>query len=77
MQPTTLIALLITCTTIEQVSSAERAHPTDAELAHRDAAGLYSREAPFWARIADASLMTAPDSDRRVRLYQYYYTDDA
>jgi NADPH-ferrihemoprotein reductase len=49
-----------------QVSSAERAHPTDAELAHRDDAGLYSREAPFWARIAEASLMTAVDSDRRV-----------
>jgi hypothetical protein len=67
MQPTTLTALLILCTATAQVSSAERAHPTDAELAHRDAAGLYSREAPFWARIADASLMTAPDSDRRVR----------
>lgn len=48
------------------MSSAERAHPTEAELAHRDVEGLYSREAPLWARVADASVMTAPDSDRRV-----------
>jgi hypothetical protein len=50
------------------VAAAEVTRPPPAELAHRDAMGLYSAEHPFWATVADARLMTAPESDRRVRV---------
>jgi len=53
-----------------QVASAERAHPTEAELGHRDGAGLYAKQAPYWAALRQAAVMTAPDSDRRVRLFR-------
>ena len=52
-----------------QIASAEAAHPRQADLGQRDEAGLYSREAPFWASLREASVMTAPDSNRRARLH--------
>ncbi len=50
-----------------QVARREAAHPTSDELAHRDEQGLYSASEPFWARVKSAALLTAPNSDRRVR----------
>ena len=53
-----------------QVAQREAAHPTADELAHRDEQGLYSASEPFWARVKTAALLTAPNSDRRVRRVQ-------
>ena len=50
-----------------QIARREAAHPTADELAARDEQGLYSASEPFWARVKSAALLTAPDSDRRVR----------
>lgn len=37
-----------------QVRASEAAKPSAVELAHRDPAGLYSNEKPYWATISDA-----------------------
>jgi hypothetical protein len=49
------------------VLAAERAGPSAGSLALRDASGHYSQEEPFWASLKSASILTAADSDRRVR----------
>eukprot|EP00879_Flechtneria_rotunda_P019044 GHRR01019996.1.p1 GENE.GHRR01019996.1~~GHRR01019996.1.p1 ORF type:complete len:848 (+),score=279.58 GHRR01019996.1:379-2922(+) len=40
--------------------------PSNEQKAYRDPSGIYSAEAPFWARVSDARLMTADWSDRIV-----------
>ena len=51
------------------VAERERERPTVAQLATRDPEGMYTPAQPFWAPVAGAALMTAPDSDRRVRVF--------
>mmetsp|Transcript_17221 Transcript_17221/g.51507 ORF Transcript_17221/g.51507 Transcript_17221/m.51507 type:complete len:883 (-) Transcript_17221:2276-4924(-) len=48
------------------VAAAEAARPTEEQVAVRDEEGVYSAEAPFWAPVREASVITAADSDRRV-----------
>lgn len=49
-----------------RVRASEAAKPSAVELAHRDPAGLYSNEKPYWATISDARYETAFWSDRKV-----------
>lgn len=49
------------------VAAAEDARPSSGQLAVRDGAGVYSAEDPFWAPVREAAVLTAADSDRRVR----------
>ena len=53
----------------EVVRAAEAGAPSQAELARRDPAGVYSAEAPFWAPLHDARYLTTELSgpDRQVR----------
>ena len=50
------------------VAAAEDAGPSSGQLAARDEAGVYSAEDPFWAPVRRAAVLTAADSDRRVRV---------
>uniref|UniRef100_A0A7S0RB52 Methionine synthase reductase n=1 Tax=Chlamydomonas leiostraca TaxID=1034604 RepID=A0A7S0RB52_9CHLO len=49
-----------------RVRAAESAHPSKQALAHRDPAGMYSAEAPYWSTVSDARYETAFWSDRKV-----------
>ena len=51
-----------------QIAEQEGGQVSKAQLGVRDPEGMYSSEEPFWAPVTGAALMTAPDSDRRVRL---------
>lgn len=50
-----------------RVAEKEGGRTSSAQLAVRDSEGMYSPEEPFWAPVKGAVLMTAADSDRRVR----------
>ncbi len=51
------------------VAAAERAVPGPQQLAHRDPAGMYTPQAPFWATLVAAERLTATWSDRTVRVF--------
>ena len=51
------------------VAAAERAVPMPQHLAHRDPAGMYTSQAPFWATLVAAQRLTATWSNRTVRVF--------
>ena len=49
-----------------KVAESEGAHPTEAELTHRDPEGLYGPDAPFWATVTRCENLCDAASEREV-----------